>query len=324
MRRALAAALEDLADIEPRIVVITGDLGYLVLDRFAAKFPQRFFNAGVAEQDMVGIATGLAEAGFIPFVYSISTFAVLRPYEFIRNGPVQHQLPVRIIGIGCGFDYGLNGVSHYGLEDVAVLRCQPGLTIVAPADEAQTRAALEATWALPGPIYYRIGKEDAPAVPGLNGEFALGRAQVIARGGDVLLIAMGNAAGEAAAAARELRFRGVSATVAVVASIAPPPTQDLVHLLRTHPFAFTIEAHYTTGGLGSLVAELIADAGVACPLVRCGISPQLAGVTGSTRFLMEQERLTAPHLAARVLDVLARSESSPKVAGLAGSPTQTV
>src|SRR5688572_30567919 len=160
MRRAVAAALEEIAALDERIVVMTGDLGYLVLDRFAGKYPERFFNAGVAEQDMMGIATGLAEAGFIPFVYSISTFAVLRPYEFIRNGPVQHGLPVRIVGIGCGFDYGLNGMSHYGLEDVGVLRCLPELTIIAPADADQARAAMLATWALPGPIYYRIAKDD--------------------------------------------------------------------------------------------------------------------------------------------------------------------
>jgi transketolase len=225
---------------------------------------------------------------------------------------VLHQLPVRIVGVGCGFDYGLNGVSHYGLEDVAVLRCQPGLTIVAPADQDQARAAVEATWDLPGPIYYRIAKDDVLSVPGLDGAFSLGRAQVIARGRDVLLIALGNAAAEASAAARDLAVRGVSATVAVVASVAPPPAQDLVQLLRSHPIVFTIEAHYTTGGLGSLTAELIADAGLGCQLVRCGIPPQLGGVTGSTRFLMERDRLTAPHLAARVLEALTAAESSAK------------
>jgi transketolase len=271
---------------------------------------------------MVGMATGLAEAGFIPFVYSISTFAVLRPYEFIRNGPVQHRLPVRIIGVGCGFDYGLNGVSHYGLEDVAVLRCQPGLTIVAPADHLQARTALRSTWALPGPVYYRVAKDEVPAVPGLDGEFVLGRAQVIARGRDVLLVAMGNTASEAAAAARDLAARGVSATVAVVASVAPAPVEDLIHLLRTHPLAVTVESHYVTGGIGSLVAEVIADAGLGCPLVRCGISPQREGLTGSSHFLMEREGLTAQHLVARVLGALGRAPSG--AAGLVESSTPIV
>ncbi len=324
MRRALAAVLEELAGLDDRVVVITGDLGYMVLDRFAERFPHRFFNAGVAEQDMLGMATGLAEGGFIPFVYSISTFAVLRPYEFIRNGAVQHQLPVRIVGVGCGFDYGLNGVSHYGIEDVAVLRCLPGLTIVAPADEPQAQAALRATWSLPGPVYYRVAKDEGPAVPGLDGAFTLGRAQVIAHGRDALLIAMGNAAPDAAAAARELAARGVSATVAVVASVAPAPVEDLTALLTSHPIAVTIETHHVTGGLGSLVAEVIADRGLGCRLVRCGIAPRLDGVTGSTGFLMERERLTAPHLVARVLEALGRGPSGAGTTRLARTTAPVV
>jgi transketolase len=307
MRRAVAAALEELAAADERVVVLTGDLGYLVLDRFAERFPARFFNVGVAEQDMVGIATGLAEAGFIPFLYSISTFAVLRPFEFIRNGPVQHDLPVRILGVGCGVDYGLNGTSHYGLEDVGVLRGQPGLGIVAPADGDQARAALHATWNAPGPIYYRISKDDVPPVPGLHGAFAPGRAQVIRHGDEVLLIALGNMAGETMAAAVELATLGVNATVAVVASVAPAPVEDLLALLRSHAVAFTVEAHYTTGGLGSLVAEVMADHAVGCPLVRCGIAPAARGGVGSSRFLMERERLTRSHLAARVLESVGRA-----------------
>src|SRR5262245_38381869 len=103
----------------------------MVLEPFAERFPARFINVGVAEQNMVGLATGLAEAGYLPFVYSIAPFAALRPYEFIRNGPVLHRLPVRIVGVGGGFDYGVAGPSHHGLEDVGVMRVQPGLTLIA-------------------------------------------------------------------------------------------------------------------------------------------------------------------------------------------------
>jgi transketolase len=306
MRRAVAAALEELAEVDPRVVLITGDLGYMVLDRFATRFPQRYFNAGVAEQDMIGMATGLAEAGFIPFVYSISPFAVLRPYEFIRNGPVHHRLPVRIIGVGSGFDYGFNGISHYAFEDVAVLRCQPGMSIVAPADDDQARAAVMATWELPGPVYYRLGKDDYAAIPGLDGRFDVGRAQVIARGRDVLVVVTGTPTGEAARAAGQLAMRGLTATVAVVASIAPPPVDDLVALLQQHPVVMSVEAHVTTGGVGSLVAELIADHGLPCRLVRCGIVPRLDGITGSAASLMERERLTASHLADRATEAFVR------------------
>src|SRR3989440_5762915 len=149
MRAAFIRGLVEIADRDPRVLLVTGDLGFTVIEPFADRYPERFFNAGVSEQNMVGLATGLAEAGFIPFVYSIATFATLRPYEFIRNGPIQHQLPVRIVGVGGGLEYGSNGLSHYGLEDVAVMRAQPSLTIIAPSDHQQARAAVLASWDLP-------------------------------------------------------------------------------------------------------------------------------------------------------------------------------
>src|SRR5689334_9912455 len=161
----------------------------MALEPFADRFPDRFINVGVAEQNMVGLATGLAEAGFLPFLYSIVTFASLRPYEFIRNGPVLHHLPVRIAGVGGGFEYGSAGPTHHGLEDVGIMRIQPGLTVIAPADYRQTRTALLATWDLPGPVYYRLGKDDRTVVPGLEGQFELGRAQVIREGNDLLIVA---------------------------------------------------------------------------------------------------------------------------------------
>jgi transketolase len=142
MRGAFARTLAELAAKDSRILLLTADLGYMALEPFSERFPDRFLNVGVAEQNMVGLATGLAEAGFLPFVYSIVTFATLRPYEFIRNGPIMQQLPVRIIGVGGGFEYGHNGVSHYGLEDIGVMRLQPDLSVIAPADHEQARTAL--------------------------------------------------------------------------------------------------------------------------------------------------------------------------------------
>jgi len=138
LRGTFIKTLCELAGVDQRIVLLTGDLGFTVLEPFRDAHPERFYNIGVAEQNMVGIATGLAEAGLIPFCYSIGTFASLRPFEFIRNGPVLHHLPVRIVGLGAGFEYGTAGTTHFSLEDIGVLRTQPGLDIVAPADFEQT------------------------------------------------------------------------------------------------------------------------------------------------------------------------------------------
>lgn len=292
MRAAFAQTLTELAEQDPRVLLLTGDLGYMALEPFSDAHPDRFFNAGVAEQNMVGMATGLAEAGFVPFVYSIVNFATLRPYEFIRNGPVLHQLPVRIVGMGGGFEYGSAGPSHHGLEDVGVMRLQPGLTVIAPADHQQARTAIAETWDLPGPVYYRLGKDDKTTVPGLDGRFALGRAQSVREGNDLLIVAMGSVAGEAAAAAELLAEQGIACTVLIVASLNPAPVADLAAAVARFPLALTVEAHYATGGLGSLVAEVIAEAATGTRLVRCGVTTPSDGRSGSQDYFHHRHGLS--------------------------------
>ena len=182
MRHAFAKALYDIAESDERIVLMTADLGFMVLEDFAQAYPSRFYNVGVAEANMIGLATGLAASGFIPYVYSIATFASMRGYEQIRNGPILHHLPVRVIGVGGGFEYGHAGFTHHALEDLAIARVQPGLAVVAPADHLQASAAIRLTYDLPGPIYYRIGKREDYVLPGLEGRFRLGRGGSGSRG----------------------------------------------------------------------------------------------------------------------------------------------
>jgi transketolase len=275
-----------------------------VVEPFAEAFPERFFNVGVAEQNMVGIATGLAEAGHLPFVYSIATFATLRPFEFIRNGPVLHRLPVRVVGVGGGFEYGSAGPTHFALEDVGVLRTQPGLTIIAPADFAQAEAALEASWDWEGPIYYRLGKNERDRVPGLDARFERGRVQVVREGGDVLLLALGAIAAETVAAAVRLAESGVSAAVGVVACPSPRPADDLATLLSRFSLAATVEAHYIDGGLGSLVSEIVAERAIGCRVLRCGVSRLPDGISGSEGFMNARYGLDRESIARRVAEAL--------------------
>ena len=297
MRAAFVRTLVGLAGRDPRIVLLTGDLGFMALEPFAERFPDRFFNVGVAEQNMVGLATGLAEAGFIPYVYSIVTFASLRPLEFIRNGPVLHHLPVRVVGIGGGFEYGPAGPTHHGLEDVAVMRALPGMTVVAPADHIQAAAAVEATWDLPGPVYLRLGKDDRTTVPGLGPRFALGRVEQVRQGADLAILAMGNVSAEAVAAAAMAADAGVECTVAVVASVSPPPVEDLVEILSRFRVALTVEAHFVVGGLGSLVSEVVAEEGLGCRVIRCGVRTLSGAAGGSERYLLRLHGLTRELLA---------------------------
>ncbi|HEX4806908.1 MAG TPA: transketolase C-terminal domain-containing protein [Conexibacter sp.] len=320
MRSAFAHALLDLAAEDERVVLLTGDLGFAVLEPFAERFPDRFWNAGVAEQNMVGMATGLAEAGYTPYVYSIATFASMRGYEFVRNGPILHELPVRVVGVGGGMDYGHNGVTHYALEDAGIMRVQPGIAVVAPADPQQTAAALPALQRLPGPVYLRLGKESQP-VPGLDGRFALGRAERIGDGRDVALVSLGGMAATAVEAGQRLAQAGVDASVLVVSSLNPAPTEDLAQALADVPLALSAEAHYVNGALGSLVAETIAEHGLGTRLLRAGLRATPIGATGSRPHLYERHGLAPDQLAAAVLRALDEAALAAPVPTSAPVPT---
>jgi transketolase len=305
VRKAFVSALTELADGDPRVLLLTGDLGFMAIEPFAERHPGRFINVGVAEQNMVGMATGLAEAGYVPFVYSIATFAALRSYEFIRNGPVLHDLPVRIVGVGPGLDYGPNGITHWALEDVAVLRPLPGLAVVAPADDAQTASAVAATAELAGPAYLRLARM-GPAIAGLEGRFGMGRAHVLGGGADVALVALGNMASTAVETQSLLAAEGVNARVVVVSCVRPAPTEDLAEALAGVPLTLSIESHYVDGGVGSLTAEVVAENGLETRLVRAGVQRSPAGETGSAEFLHERHGLSAGALASTALEHLGR------------------
>lgn len=311
MRKALIATLCELAERDPRVLFLTADLGYTVVEPFADRFPDRFFNVGVSEQNMIGMATGLAEGGFIPYVYSIATFSALRPYEFIRNGPVLQHLPVRIVGVGGGFDYAPAGPTHYALEDVGALRMLPGLSVLTPADFNQCRSALLATHGQSGPAYFRLGKDETYSVPGLDGRFEAGRLHVVREGRDMLLLAMGPSTATALQAAEALAASGVESTVAVVSCISPAPEEDLRALLARFPCAVTAESHYAVGGLGSLACEVAAGNGIPCRVVRCGVTRSPSGIQGNQDFMQKLHGISTEHLVAAAMKGLEDVRSRP-------------
>ncbi len=304
MRAAFVSALTRLAAKDSRIILLTADLGYAALEPMADQFPDRFVNVGVGEQNMLGLATGLAEAGFIPYVYSIVTFASMRAYEFFRNGAIVHGLPVRLVGMGGGLEYGHNGISHFGLEDVGIMRVQPELTLVAPADAGQIDAMMDATWNLQGPVYIRLGKDDRTLVPNLDGRFQLGHCETVRAGTDVLLISMGAISSVTAAAADDLAAKQVSCAHVVVSSLNPAPTADLIEALQRHQVAVTVESHYLVGGLGSLVAEVIAEHSTGTRLVRCGVQTTPSLVSGSQSAMERASGLSPAQISATVANSL--------------------
>jgi transketolase len=308
LRKAFIDAISQLAAEDERVILLTGDLGYMVMEPFRARFPDRFINVGVAEQNMIALATGLAESGLRPYTYSIATFASLRPFEFIRNGPVLHHLPVRMVGMGMGFEYGHGGPSHYALEDIGALRTFPGLTVVIPADSAQTTTALLQTRDLPGPVYYSLGKDDRTFVPGLEGRFELARAQVVTaqvvtKGADIAIVTMGSISQEAVAAAADLATQGVHATVIVVSNFNPDPADHLVELLAGFRHVISVEAQTISGGLAACVSMQIARHSLACRLHPLAVCASPDGTTGSPadrwrKYALDRTSIVATALAA--------------------------
>ncbi|MBT3515291.1 MAG: 1-deoxy-D-xylulose-5-phosphate synthase [Nitrospina sp.] len=298
MRKAFIRTLTELAGKDSRISLMTADLGYMVVEEFGEKHPDRFFNVGVAEQNMVGLSTGMAGTSqMIPFLYSMSSFVTMRPYEFIRNGPLLHNLKVRIIGIGGGFEYGAAGHTHYGVEDLGIMRIQPGMTVVVPADFNQARSALLETFDLPGPIYYRIGKDDKTTVLGLEGRFQFGKPDTLREGKDIVLLAMGPVVNVCLEAAESLAKQGMECSVVLISTLNPLPSDSLVPVLKPFKKVLTVETHYVTGALGSLVAEVIAENNLSCHLKRFGVKEVTRGAVGSREYMNRQSGLSADIIA---------------------------
>ncbi len=296
MRSAFVDALCEEAARDERIFLITADLGWSVLERFATAFPARFLNVGVAEQNMLGVAAGLAREGYTPFVYSIATFASMRGYEQLRDGAALHQLPVRVVGIGGGFSYGHAGPTHHALEDLAIMRSQAGVTTLAPADSAQARRTLSVVADVPGPVYFRIEKEQLPDIPTLAGRFALDSPELVRTGKDVLYLTTGSISHTVLKVAEQLQKQGISAAVAIQAHLSFRSSQALCRLLSAYRRVISVEEGTTAGGLGSLAAETIAENGLATQLSIQGIRGFFSH-GGSNEFLRSRHGLDPNALA---------------------------
>lgn len=278
MRKAAITEVAELARADRRVILLTADLGFGVLDDFARELPDQFVNVGVAEQAMIGVATGMAEAGFLPYCYSIATFTVLRPFEFIRNGPVAHRLPIRIIGVGAGTDYSVDGLTHYALEDLALARTQPGLATYAPVTDDDTRTLVREAHGRPGPAYFRLSRQ------GAAGPSRDVRSQApVPR--DVLILALGTAVDRAERIAQAVTSSGASTRVLSVQRFDETTAEDLARHLKYSRVCITVEDHYRVGGLGSAVADVVATRGPATTLVVDAVETLPVGALGSAQYL---------------------------------------
>lgn len=257
MRTAFIKTLCEMAQQDSRIWLLCGDLGYSVLEDFSTNFPERFVNVGVAEQNMTGLAAGLALSGKIVFIYSIVNFPVMRCFEQIRNDVCYHNLNVNIITVGGGLTYGSLGYTHHGMEDLAVMRVLPNMTVIAPGDPIEARLATKAIIAHNGPCYLRLGKAGEPVVHVKEPEFQIGQAIELCSGDNITLISTGGMLQLVIQASEKLSSQGYAVQVLSMPTVAPLDEQAIWQAAARTGKIISVEEH-GIGGLGSAVAEVLA------------------------------------------------------------------
>ena len=314
MRNTFLNTLFDLAKQDPRIVFITGDLGFGVVEPYMTELPDQFVNAGVAEQNMTGIAAGMALSGRIVFTYSIANFPTLRCLEHVRNDVCYHQANVTVVSVGGGFAYGSMGATHFATEDLGVMRMLPGLTIVAPGDPVETRHATRAIVEHAGPCYLRLGKAGEPVVHTDPIQFEIGKAIRLRDGDDATIISIGGMLNNAVLAADVLGQQGIRVRVLSMHTLKPLDESAVLEAARDTQVILTIEEHCVIGGLGSAVAELLAETDeVRARFRRIGVPPRFSPRVGTQEYLLTENGIDVDGIKKAVRELLGRRDLAVKL-----------
>jgi transketolase len=300
MRNAFADEVTKLAAQDQRVVLLSGDIGNKLFDNFKKVDERRFYNCGVAEANMMGVAAGMALSGLRPLVYTITPFTTTRCFEQIRVDACYHHVPVTIVGTGSGLSYAELGPTHHSLEDLAILRTLPGMTVMAPCDANELRACLRAALKQDGPVYIRIGKKGEPVIFNEVPDLRIGKVSVVRTGTDVALLSAGTMMGEALAAAERLHAEGISAEVVSMHSIKPLDVEYLAAAARRFKLIASIEEHGLIGGLGSAVAEWCARNNAPVRQLGFGTPDEFMHEVGTQEYARRKYGLTAEVIAAGV------------------------
>lgn len=305
MRTAFIEELTSAAGRRPDVMLLTADLGFSVLERFRDAHPRQYLNVGVAEQNMMGVAAGLAHLGKVVFTYSIANFPTLRCFEQVRNDVCYHRLPVRVVAVGGGFTYSTQGYTHHGVEDIGVMRTLPGMTVIAPGDPFEAMLATRALCDLPGPAYLRLGKAGEPKVhAAAPADFRIGKALTLCEGEDLTLVGTGGMLRHTVDVAEELRAKdGVKARVLSMHTVKPLDVEAVARAAEETGAIITVEEHNVSSGLGSVVAQALATLPGRKPLFHAHGVPdepyKRSGSLDHMREMMGDLRRTALDLARR-------------------------
>lgn len=314
MRDTFVRTLTELAKNDKKIELLTGDLGFGVLKPYWEAVPDQFTDAGIAEQNMTTVAAGMALEGRTVFTYSIGNFPTLRCLEQIRNDCAYHEANVKIVCVGGGLVYGSLGMSHHATEDLAVMRALPGVIVMAPGDPAEAEAATRAIAACRGTCYLRLGRGGERRVHKSLPDFRIGKAIWIRDGSRgngknkpgaadepcIAVFSTGAILDEVCDACRELENAGIRVIQYSFPTVKPIDSETITACVKEAAAVFTIEEHNITGGFGSAVAEVMAEAGGAPPLYRIGLHDEYCTKVGSQQYLREEYELSAEKIAAYI------------------------
>jgi transketolase len=274
MRKAFFEKLEKLARIKKDVFLLTADLGVKFFQNFKNIDPERFINVGVAESNMIGMAAGLAMSGKNPYCYSIIPFLTMRTFEQIRVDLCYNNLDVKLLGSGGGLVYGAEGITHHAIEDIAIMRSLPNMTVVAPGDAKEAEALAEISVSHKGPLFIRFGRDSDPIIHKGKIKFQIGKGIIIEKGKDVCLIATGSMVFIAKKVSEILKEKGIGAALISMHTIKPLDAALVRNCAKNYKFIFSLEEHSILGGLGGAIAEVLSESGYCGRFKRIGIKDE--------------------------------------------------
>ncbi|MDP1719313.1 MAG: transketolase C-terminal domain-containing protein [bacterium] len=306
MRTAFVKKLTELMREHKDIITLTADMGFSVFENLQKEFPERFINTGVSEQNTVGVAAGLALSGYKVYFYAQAPFATMRCFEQVRLDLAYAHLNVKVVGTASGFTSNQMGVSHFALEDVGLMRMLPGMTVFTPGDPVEAAWATEAAHETEGPAYIRLTKGGSPIIHTETPKFKIGKGVVLQSGRDVTIFVAGSLLPMAVNISGMLEKKGIKAGVVSMPTIKPIDKVLVLEKAQASRGIFTLEDHYITGGLGSAVAELLAEESTRVVFHRFGVPDAFTSITGSPEYLLKYNGLSAEIVSKKILSMIKR------------------
>lgn len=306
MKNTYINTLTELMRKDKNLITVTADMGFSVYEAMQQEFPERFINTGVTEQATTSFVAGLALTGWKVFMYAQGIFATTRCFEQVRLDIAYQHLNVKIVGVNAGFSLNQLGISHFALEDVALMRTLPGMTIFTPGDPVEMKWAVEKSYGIEGPTYLRYSKMGDTVIHTKNAKFSIGRPAKITQGKDATLLVSGGILETAMKVVPELRKQKIEVSLYSVPTVKPLDEKTYLGILKQSKQVFTLEEHSIIGGLGSAIGELISENNVHVPFLRLGVPDRFTSVTGSIEYLLDYNNLSTDKLTKIILSSVKR------------------